>query len=136
MLASGEVTLNLANESIPIEHVETINKFMNQITSPWLYIDEIFGITLPFLMGAVFFRSGKTVKTFIALFAFSTAVSIISTPFMTQLAADMMNGAKNGDIIFDNGIFMNLVLIDTISDAIVNIALMIGIWFRIKTLKH
>jgi hypothetical protein len=55
---------------------------------------------------------------------------------MTQLAADMMNGAKNGDIIFDNGIFMNLVLIDTISDAIVNIALMIGIWFRIKTLKH
>ena len=87
-------------------------------------------------MGAIFFRSGKTVKTFIALFAFSTAVSIISTPFMTQLAADMMNGAKNGDIIFDNGIFMNLVLIDTISDAIVNIALMIGIWFRIKTLKH
>jgi hypothetical protein len=50
----------------------------------------------------------------------------------------MMNGVKNGDpmIIFDNGIFMNLVLIDTISDAIVNIALMIGIWFRIKTLKH
>ena len=57
---------------------------------------------------------------------------------MTQLAVDMMNGVKNGDpmIIFDNGIFMNLVLIDTISDAIVNIALMIGIWFRIKTLKH
>ena len=136
MLASDEVTLNLANESIPIEDLETINEFMIQITSPWLYIDEIFGITLPFLMGAVFFRSGKTVKTFIALFAFSTAVSIMLTPFMTQLAADMMNGAKNGDIIFDNGIFMNLVLIDTISDAIVNIALMIGIWFRIKSLKH
>ena len=115
-----------------------INEIMTQVTSPWLYIDEIFGITLPFLMGAVFFKSGKTVKTFMALFAFSTAVSIISTPFMTQLAADMMNGVKNGDpmIIFDNGIFMNLVLIDTISDAIVNIALMIGIWFRIKTLKH
>jgi hypothetical protein len=115
-----------------------INEIMTQVTSPWLYIDEIFGITLPFLMGAVFFKSGKTVKTFMALFAFSTAVSIISTPFMTKLAADMMNGVNNGDVmrIFENGIFRNLILIDTISDAIVNIALIIGIWFRIKTLKH
>jgi hypothetical protein len=138
ILASGEITVNLANEGVPVEDVEMINEIMTQVTSPWLYIDEIFGITLPFLMGAVFFKSGKTVKTFMALFAFSTAVSIISTPFMTRLAADMMNGVNNGDVmrIFENGIFRNLVLIDTISDAIVNIALIIGIWFRIKTLKH
>jgi hypothetical protein len=138
ILASGEITVNLANEGVPIEDVEMINEIMTQVTSPWLYIDEIFGITLPFLMGAVFFKSGKTVKTFMALFAFSTAVSIISTPFMTRLAADMMNGVNNGDVmrIFENGIFRNLILIDTISDAIVNIALIIGIWFRIKTLKH
>jgi hypothetical protein len=138
ILASGEITVNLANEGVSIEDVEMINEIMTQVTSPWIYIDEIFGITLPFLMGAVFFKSGKTVKTFMALFAFSTAVSIISTPFMTKLAADMMNGVNNGDVmrIFENGIFRNLILIDTISDAIVNIALIIGIWFRIKTLKH
>jgi hypothetical protein len=49
-----------------------------------------------------------------------------------------MNGVNNGDGMrrFENGIFRNLILIDTISDAIVNIALIIGIWFRIKTLKH
>jgi hypothetical protein len=38
--------------------------------------------------------------------------------------------------LFDNGFFKNLVLIDTISDTIVNLVLMAGVWFRIKTLKH
>ena len=87
-----------------------------------------------FFASGIFFKSGKTVKTFIAIFAFSTAVSIITTPFVTKWAADIMNG--DAMRMFDNVIFRNLVLIDTISDAIVNIALMIGIWFRIKTLKH
>lgn len=134
MFASGELTLNFANEGVPIEDVQVLNEVMTQISSPWIYIDEIFGITLPFLMGAVFFKNGKTVKTFIAIFAFSTAVSIITTPFVTKWAADIMNG--DAMRMFDNGLFRNLVLIDTISDSIVNIALMIGIWFRIKTLKH
>ena len=133
---SGEVQSATSNsyEGVPIEDVQVLNEVMTQISSPWIYIDEIFGITLPFLMGAVFFKNGKTVKTFIAIFAFSTAVSIITTPFVTKWAADIMNG--DAMRMYDNGIFRNLVLIDTISDAIVNIALMIGIWFRIKTLKH
>ena len=134
MLASGELTLNLANEGVPIEDVQVLNDVMTQISSPWLYIDEIFGITLPFLMGAVLFKNSKTVKTCIAIFAFSTAVSIISTPFVTKWSADIING--DAMRMFDNAIFRNLVLIDTVSDAIVNIALMAGIWFRIKTLKH
>ena len=134
MIAAGDITLNLGNEDIPIEDVQVINEVMTQLTSPWLYIDEIFGITLPFLMGAVFFKSGKTVKTFIALFAFSTTVSIISTPFVTKWGADIING--DAMRMFDNVILRNLVLIDTISDAIVNISLMTGIWLRIKTLKH
>ena len=38
--------------------------------------------------------------------------------------------------LFDNGFFKHLVLIDIISDTIVNVALLTGIWLRIKTLKH
>ena len=134
MIASGDVTVNLLNEGVPIEDAQAISRVIDQVTSPWLYIDEIFAITLPFLLGAVFFKNGKTVKTFLALFAFGTAVSIISTPFMTKWAVEMMNGDMMK--MLDNGIFKNLTLIDTISDAIVNIALMTGIWFRIKNLKH
>lgn len=138
MFASGDITVNLGNESIPIEDAQMLNEIMLQFTSPWLYIDEIFGITLPFLLGAVYFKSGKTVKTFLALFAFSAAVSAISTPFATRALAEIGEITDPSAIfrVFDNGLFRNLVLIDTVSDAIVNIAIMTGIWFRIKTLKH
>jgi hypothetical protein len=38
--------------------------------------------------------------------------------------------------VFDNGFFRNLVLIDTVSDLLINGGMLAGIWFRIKTLKH
>jgi hypothetical protein len=38
--------------------------------------------------------------------------------------------------MFNNGLFRNFALIDTISDTLVNLAILTGIWFRIKTLKH
>lgn len=135
-----ELTMNLANEKITIEDAALAQEIVNQINSPLLYIDEIFGITLPFLLGAVFFKNGKTVKTLLALFAFSTAFSIAITPVMESWASDIMTGLNDGTAVirtlFDNGLFKNLVLIDTISDTVFNLALMAGIWFRIKTLKH
>ena len=68
------------------------------------------------------------------------ATSIIMTPYAETWAAEMVSNA-NADTntilqMFNNGIFKNLVLIDTISDTVVNLALMAGIWSRIKTLKH
>ena len=135
-----ELTMNLANEKITIEDAALAQEIVNQINSPLLYIDEIFGITLPFLLGAVFFKNGKTVKTLLVLFAFSTAFSIAITPVMESWASDVMTGLNDGTAVirtlFDNGLFKNLALIDTISDTVFNLALMAGIWFRIKTLKH
>lgn len=135
-----ELTMNLANEKITIEDAALAQEIVNQINSPLLYIDEIFGITLPFLLGAVFFKNGKTVKTLLVLFAFSTAFSIAITPVMESWASDVITGLNDGTAVirtlFDNGLFKNLVLIDTISDTVFNLALMAGIWFRIKTLKH
>ncbi|MBQ3612544.1 MAG: hypothetical protein II989_00480 [Bacteroidales bacterium] len=135
-----ELTLNFVDESITIENAALAQDLIRQISSPWLYADEIFGITLPFLLGALYFKRGKTVKTILAIFAFSMATSIIMTPYMETWAAEMVSNA-NADTntilqMFNNGIFKNLVLIDTISDTVVNLALMAGIWFRIKTLKH
>ena len=135
-----ELTMNFIDESVTIENAAFTQDILRQISSPWLYADEIFGITLPFLLGAIFFKSGKTVKTILAIFAVSMATSIIMTPFLQNWAAEIVSNA-NADpntilSMFDNGIFKNLVLIDTISDTVVNLALMAGIWFRIKTLKH
>lgn len=135
-----ELTMNLVDESVTIEDAALIQEIVSQMNSPLLYIDEIFGITLPFLLGAIFFKNGKTVKTILVLFALSTVFSISITPIMENWASEVMTGLNDGTAVirklFDNGLFRNLALIDTISDTVLNLALMTGIWFRIKTLKH
>ncbi len=135
-----EITMNLINESITIADAALAQDIVNQISSPLLYVDEIFGITLPFLLGAVYFKNGKTVKTILVMFAVSTAFSIAITPIMESWSSEVMAGLNDGTTVirklFDNGLFKNLVLIDTVSDTLFNLALVAGIWFRIKTLKH
>ena len=135
-----DVTFNLIDESITIEDATLAQEIVRQMNNPWMYIDEIFCFTLPFLLGAVFFRNGKTVKTFIALFAISTVTGMICSPIMTNWVMEMFNNLnEDPDAIlqmFNNKLFKNLVLIDTVTDTVTNLALMAGIWFRIKTLKH
>ena len=134
------LTMNFVDENVTIEDAAMVKEILKQVSSPWLYIDEIFAMTLPFLLGAVFFKSGKTVKTFLALFAISTAISIAATPLMINWAMNIANDMNDDPMavleLFRNGFFKHLVLIDIISDTVSNLALMAGIWFRIKTLKH
>ena len=135
-----DLTMNFVDENITIEDASLVQQIIGQINSPWLYIDEFLGITLPFLLGAIFFKSGKTVKTILVLFAMSTAISIIATPIMERWAFSIFDNMNEDPMavlrLFDNGFFKHLVLIDIISDTIFNVALLTGIWFRIKTLKH
>ena len=135
-----EVTFNLVDENITIEDAALAQEIIRQINNPWMYLDEIFCFTLPFLLGAVFFRNGKTVKTLIVLFAISTTTGIIMTPVMTDWAMKVIENANEDPTailqMFNNKLFKNLVLLDTVTDTVTNIALMAGIWFRIKTLKH
>ena len=134
------LTMNFVDENVTIEDAAVVQEILKQVSSPWLYVDEIFAMTLPFLLGAVFFKSGKTVKTFLALFAISTAISIAATPLMTNWAMNIFNNMNDDPMavmeLFRNGFFKNLVLIDIISDTVTNLALMAGVWVRIKTLKH
>lgn len=135
-----DFTLNFMDEGITIEDAAMTENIIRQIGNPWMYVDEIFGITLPFLLGAICFKNGKTVKTFLAIFALSMATSMMMTPFLSNWAAEIVSEANSDPMavlnILDSGVFRNLTLVDTISDTIVNLALLAGIWFRIKTLKH
>ena len=38
--------------------------------------------------------------------------------------------------LLNSGLIKNLALIDIVSDTVMNLALLAGIWFRVKTLKH
>ncbi len=113
-------------------------EFLEQFKSPWLYIDDCIQMALPFLVGALFFKNGKTVKTFLALAAIGTAASIVMTPIMLDLGQIDMNNnwIIAPESIFNNWFFQNIALVDTISDTVTNVALLTVIYFRIKTLKH
>ena len=134
----ADIQINLADGGITLED-STIN-VIQQMTSPWLYIDDIFGITLPFLLGAIFFKSGKTVKTILSMAAITTVLSIIIVPLAMSYIESYFDKFHDvmisSQAILNSGIFKHMALIDTISDTIVNLSLLTGIWLRVKTLKH
>lgn len=135
-----DVTFNFIDENVTIEDATLAQEIIREINNPWMYLDEIFCITLPFLLGAIFFKNGKTVKTILGLFAISTATSIACSPILTNWAMEIINNANEDPMailqMFNNKIFKNLVLIDTVTDTVTNLAFLAGVWFRIKTLKH
>ena len=133
--ASVEIETELNAADIPAEFVEFFKKFTNL----WLYVDDVIGFSLMFLLGAICFRKGKTVKTFISIVALSIAASIIMTPIMMSWGKEFMTDLTDHEVFLrlsDTFIFRHPGLTDTINDTIFNAAMLTGIWFRIKTLKH
>ena len=68
------------------------------------------------------------------------AISLLTAPLAAGLANEIMaNSIDNPDValeLLSDKYFKHMVLIDIISDTVMNIALIACIWFRIKTLKH
>lgn len=115
--------------------------FVKQVSNPWLYIDDIIMTSLIFLMGAILFKKSKTAKTIFSFIAISMAISMIITPisghFMEIIrSVNIVETADDVNALFGTWPFRNAALIDTINDSIINIALLIGIFLRIRTLKH
>lgn len=118
-----------------------ISDFVKQLSSPWLYIDDYFQVSLTFLLGAIVFKSGKTSKTILAVLICGILVSTAAAPFMSHMfnsfTADLqMETPENLNNLFNTGLFRHAALIDTINDTLMNMALLTGIYFRVKTLKH
>ena len=115
--------------------------FLHQVTNPWLYIDDIFGACLIFLLGAICFRKGKVAKTFLAISAVCTAASAILIPIVQYWVLDTIpatgiHSIEEAEPFMSSFIFRHPALIDTINDTIVNLLLVTGIYIRVKTLKH
>ena len=140
MAEMGNLRISAGFASIPVEDPEAIARLLDKLTSPWLYVDEIFGIVLPFLLGAIYFKKSKIAKTCLVLFGFSIIASILTAPFTAGLASELMaNSIDNPNAALEvlcDQYFNKMILIDIISDTVVNIALIAGVWFRLKTLKH
>ena len=132
----GNVEVDVTRDSMMAW--ENGSKFIKYITNPWFYIDEALGITLPFLLGAICFKKGKTVKTFLAIGAFSMALSILAIPVMGALMSNMASAGAEGtmEMMFESGFYNKIIWIDIISDTLMLAGILTAIWFRIKTLKH
>ena len=67
---------------------------------------------------------------------------MVATSFMSDWVVEAMNGLDMMDSeeviaeISSLSIVRHAALWDTVTDTLLNIALLTGIWFRIKTLKH
>ena len=111
--------------------------FIRQVSNPLLYIDDIIGCCLTFLLGAIVFHKSKSVKTFIAIIVITTALGMILTPVLSGLSFTTVPESPEAiNEMFNMSIFRHAALYDTINDTIVNLILLTGIYFRIKTLKH
>lgn len=111
--------------------------FAHQITNPWLYVDDVIQCVLPFLLGAVFFKSNKVIKTLLVLAGFSIVMSMISIPLVGNVAVNMdAETIQSLAEMFTGPMFSHIALWDTISDTIENAALFVAVYFRVKTIKH
>ena len=128
--------------SYDLSQFQNLAAFIKQVTCPWLYIDDIIGMFLITLAGAIFFETGKTAKTILFYIAISFVLGITVTPFANAFFKEfaVLNfTAKTPEAmnqLFSMSIFKHIALFDTINDTLVNLALIVSIYFRVKTLKH
>ena len=118
-----------------------IENFIHQISTPFLYIDDLVGGILIFLLGALCFKTNKNVKTILTLIAISMGVSMISGPIVMWYISHY-SGSGFEELLVDPSsvlglsLFKNSVLWDTINDLVIMTGLMIAVYFRLKTIKH
>ena len=135
------VEISIASDSDMTQYT-ALAEFVRQVSCPWLYVDDIIGMFLVFITGAVIFKKSKTVKTILAYIGICLALGMIATPFASSAFQSFASQSFTIDTpeainaLFNHAIFKHAALFDTINDTLVNIALLTIIYFRIKTLKH
>jgi hypothetical protein len=101
-------------------------------------INSIISLALSFLLGAIFFKSSKTVKTFLVLFALGTVtMTVLFTMLFNGVnVAELVENEALANEIVGNGPFGNNSFIPVLCCTVSYVLLLTGIFFRIKTLKH
>ena len=132
-MASTESETN----ALLIENIASGNIFLTSI-------DDIATWILIYLLGALCFKKNKVVKTMFAWIGVCIILSIFLSPLMLRLSGgidmEAINAVSNGDIEAASQIAENFinkaVIFDVILDTILMVGAAVGIFFRIKTLKH
>lgn len=141
---NGQTVLSDIFQKASMESQNIIPDY-SSFTSPWLYADDLAEGFLIFLLGALLFKTSKPAKTIGCLILISIALSMIVTPIVTHGALERFRQAASANITpeelfnmfpFFSWCVKHAVLVDCISDTIVNIGLAIAIYFRVRKIKH
>ena len=123
-------------------------ELMGKLTNPMLYYDDVIGTTLIFLLGALLFKTSKVGKTLGCLILLTLSMQLIMTPIMSlaifskyEMLSTMGLEDLSGDYFRNtfpilSWMVRHVVLIDTISDTLMNSLVLFLIWLRIKKIKH
>lgn len=107
-------------------------------------IDDIVTWILLFLLGALYFKKNKAAKTVLAWIGSCIVISIFVSPFMLSMSGNInmetINAVNNGDLeasyMIVDELINKAIVFDVILDTILMVGTAVGIFFRIKTLKH
>lgn len=142
---NGQTLLTEAFRKINMESENVIPDY-SSFSSVWLYFDDLAQGFLIFLLGALLFKSSKPAKTIGCLILLSIALSMITTPIITHGAMEKFKEAAANSNMTPEELFnmfpliswsmKHAVLLDCISDTIVNLGLAIAIYFRTRKIKH
>ena len=143
-ISNGQSILTDAFHKISLESDNVIPDY-SSLATPWLYLDDIAQGFLTFLLGALIFKSSKPAKTVGCLILISIVLSMITTPIVMHGAIERFKDAAASNMtpeeLFQSFPFLawsmkHAVLLDFLSDTIVNIGLAIAIYFRVRKIKH
>lgn len=136
-------------DSLVCRHISDLSVVMNKpesLVNPLLYIDDIVGVSLLFLLGALLFKKSKIAKTIGSIILICMVLSMIATPLLVSgIKYDMVQLMLNNEltpVTFSQHfpvltwICRNLALADTINDTVINLLLICLIWLRIKKINH
>ena len=136
-------------DSLVCRHISELSVVMNNpeaLVNPLLYIDDIIGVSLLFLLGATIFRKSKIAKTIGSIILICMVLSMIATPLLVSgIKYDMVQLMLNNEltpVTFSQHfpvltwICRNLALADTINDTVINLLLIFLIWLRIRKINH
>ena len=144
LINNGQSMLTDAFQKLSMETDSFIPDY-SSMASVWMYMDDLAQGFLIFLLGALIFKSSKPAKTIGCLILLSMVLSMITTPIVLHGTIERFKEAAASSMspeeLFQSFPFLSwsvkhAVLLDFISDTVVNIGLAIAIYFRVRKIKH
>lgn len=137
--------INVGGASDPnaMEILNSISPALN----PWIFVDDIIGVSIVFLLGALIFKTGKAGKTLGSVVVIALSLELVLSPIigvtmfskihsLYSSGADMTLDMIQSHFPFLSWCIRNLVLFDFINDTIMNGLMLFFVWLRFKNLKH